>query len=685
MSLASLPLVQQVRISQELARECVGARPPRGDGADWIALVKLAEWEELRDELGHIGCSAIMGAISDLIALEVPDGARIIKTYDGEIMIVMRDRKEDEVDALLFLLSSKIVRHGYVSGGEHVRVTPAAGYSVLGDDRSPASGLRCARVALKRALAQLDLRPVSFSELMEAPPPWHEWMHRLGIGRRVRLAVQVLAALLLVLGLPLAFYFAIGEAAWPVTTAVFIATILILVTTATLINIEGLLSLRPDPMPEEPAAPYPAASAIICAYLPNEAATVTATVEALLAADYPARLQVVLAYNTPHDLPVERTLRQIAARDPRFLPLRVADSTSKAQNINAALSVVDGEFTAIFDADHRPDPDGFTRAWHWLSHGADVVQGHSVVRNGAATALSRVIAVEFEQMYGVNHPGRARLHGFGIFGGSNGYWRTVVLREVRMRSFMLTEDIDASMRALRDGRTIVADPYLISTELAPVTLRSLAHQRLRWAQGWLQVSLCHLAPLLRSPHLSLRQKAGVFHLLAWREIFPWASLQVLPVLAFWILQKGSLHALDWTVPLLLATTVYVLSTGPLQTLFTHANASPEVRKRKGWFLLYFLASNFYAEFLTHVTRIAHLRQLTGEREWRITPRSAEDTVAAPSPVVNPYRQGDLPPLDEYDQRHLRPAFRFGNAAGGAVARKPGLGRHGAENEGAGQV
>ena len=41
--------------------------------------------------------------------------------------------------------------------------------------------------------------------------------------------------------------------------------------------------------------------------------------------------------------------------------------------------------------------------------------------------LQRLIAAEFEAMYAVSHPGRARLHGFGIFGGSNGYWRRDVL------------------------------------------------------------------------------------------------------------------------------------------------------------------------------------------------------------------------------------------------------------------
>ena len=80
-------------------------------------------------------------------------------------------------------------------------------------------------------------------------------------------------------------------------------------------------------------------------------------------------------------------------------------------------------------------------------------------------------------------PAGLALHGFGIFGGSNGYWRTATLKETRLRSFMLTEDIDSSMRVLAEGGWIVSDPGLVSTELAPESWRALWGQRLRWAQG----------------------------------------------------------------------------------------------------------------------------------------------------------------------------------------------------------
>ncbi|CAM5304100.1 hypothetical protein SANTM175S_09801 [Streptomyces antimycoticus] len=87
-----------------------------------------------------------------------------------------------------------------------------------------------------------------------------------------------------------------------------------------------------------------------------------------------------------------------------------------------------GEFVGIFDADHHPVPDAFQHAWHWLSGGYDVVQGlDCVIRNGESSWVSKLVGVEFEAIYAVSHPGRTRLYTFGVFGGSNGFWRTDLL------------------------------------------------------------------------------------------------------------------------------------------------------------------------------------------------------------------------------------------------------------------
>jgi cellulose synthase/poly-beta-1,6-N-acetylglucosamine synthase-like glycosyltransferase len=429
----------------------------------------------------------------------------------------------------------------------------------------------------------------------------------------------VVAQQLACLGVPVLLYWLLERAGLDFTGTIYLAVVIALLLTSVLIWAECLAAFRPRTPPDDVES-YPPATAIVPAYLPNEADTILETVAALLDQDYD-ELQVILAYNTPEDLPVEDELRAIAARDPRFTALRVHGSVSKAQNVNVALASATGEFVAIFDADHHPAPGSFKRAWRWLATGVDVVQGHCVVRNGEDGNLQRLIAAEFEAMYAVSHPGRARLHGFGIFGGSNGYWRTSVLRLTRLRSFMLTEDIDSSMRVVAAGGKIVSDPGLVSTELAPGSWSALWGQRLRWAQGWSQVALRYLWDGLRNPQLSVRQKLGLAYLLGWREVYPWVSLQTFPILAFWML-RGS-PPVSWFVPVFVATTLVTFSAGLVQAWTAWRLSAPELRQHGRWFVLFGLVSQlFYVELKNVIGRTAHLKEGMRERRWKVTPRSS---------------------------------------------------------------
>jgi cellulose synthase/poly-beta-1,6-N-acetylglucosamine synthase-like glycosyltransferase len=394
------------------------------------------------------------------------------------------------------------------------------------------------------------------------------------------------------------------------------------VVTALTVYAEGVLALRPASPPDTELAAYPDASAIVVAYLPNETTTVMETVHSLLAQDYPGRLEVVLAYNTPRRLAIEQDLARLAAGDARLILLRVGDSTSKAQNINAALQVTRSEIIGIFDADHRPMPGAFRRAAAWLASGVDVVQGRSVVRNGDSNWLARMVAVEFEGIYAVAHPGRAALHTFGIFGGSNGFWRAEVLDRLRMRPDMLTEDIDISIRAVFSGSRIAVDSQLISEELAPLTPLALWAQRIRWSHGWHQVSRKQVGKVWRTKCLSVRQRLGASFLLGWREAYPWVSAQMVPILAFSLLVRDHIQV-DWLAPLFLITTIYVSAVGPVQALFAWRLSVPEMRRRRWWWWEYvFLTSILFGEFKALVNRAAHLRELIGDRAWQVTPRTS---------------------------------------------------------------
>lgn len=368
--------------------------------------------------------------------------------------------------------------------------------------------------------------------------------------------------------------------------------------------------------------PLPACTAIIAAYLPNEQSIILETIRHMLTqVDVPCdQFQIILAYNTPEALAVEADLQEIAAFDSRLLPLCVSGSRSKAENINAALKVATGEIIAVYDADHLPAPDCFRRAWRRLSGGADMVQGRCVIRNHAENWLTRIVAIEFDTIYAVSHPGRAALSGTAIFGGSNGYWRREVLTRLKMDAAMLTEDIDISVRSLLSGCRLVHDRGLVSTELAPFQVGHWTNQRKRWAQGWLEVALKHTKALMRSPCLTAGQKAWWFYLLAWREIYPVIAVQFFALVLTSAITGVKLHWLD--IPWLVAATVLNWSCGPFVLLVTYLSAPPRTRLGLSrWYWLHGLFSLVYITLKLVVALVAQISHLLCEREWITTPRA----------------------------------------------------------------
>ena len=627
------------QIEHELERVDRGGRP------GVLAMLQIDELPALEARRGRRARDELMAQVVALIKADSRE-VDFVGHARGVLALLLPATPgkggQIRLDRLAQLLSAKSM----IVSGEVVQLTPIIGYAVSEPGLSVDTLETRAWDAMMYQAEQLDLHPTRWRPALSGEGG-HGAAGALKALEWARTPLQILTQLVVCLLVPFLVYEGLAAIGADITGIVYYVLVVSLAMTAAAIWVEGFAALRRPALPDEPEE-LPSASAIIAAYLPNEADTVLDTVWAFLRQDYPD-LRIILAYNTPQSLPVEEQLHEIAKHHPQFVPLRVEGSVSKAQNVNAALASVRSDFTGVFDADHHPDPSAFRRAARWLSNGADVVQGHCLVRNGGETFMSRIVAVEFEAIYAVAHPGRARVHGFGIFGGTNGFWRTEVLKQKRMRGFMLTEDIDSSMRVVERGGTIISDPGLISRELAPVTLKALWNQRMRWAQGWTQVSWKHLRPMVTRPGAPLRSRIGAFYLLAWREIYPWVSLQMFPLLAFWLLRGAPMN---WFVPIFVATTLFTFSAGPGQMIFAYKLGDESITKHKRWYLLFLFSSLvFYTELKNIIVRTAHLKELMGERTWKVTPRSV--------PVVT-----EVPPdgIERRDPASLGAGMRHGHPA-----------------------
>ena len=268
----------------------------------------------------------------------------------------------------------------------------------------------------------------------------------------------------------------------------------------------GFLSRFLDPMPRtlrERRAELSqiGVTVLLPCYLPNEHEIMWSTIAHIIERiEYDFPFTVICCYNTPQPMIVEDTLSKVDGtvypNGRRLRILKVEGSSSKAENLNAALRIVDTPNVVIYDADHHPDPESLLVATAAMeAHGVSCVQGSTHLRT-RPNLLAAYINAEFFVTHFVFFPAMQFITRMGVFGGSNALWRTDALRAYQFRDDVQTEDIDLSTRALLGGRvTIRFEPRCRSGELPPATFRALYRQRLRWALGWDQVTLQHCSTI----------------------------------------------------------------------------------------------------------------------------------------------------------------------------------------------
>lgn len=177
---------------------------------------------------------------------------------------------------------------------------------------------------------------------------------------------------------------------------------------------------QPWPTPDDQ---LPIIDLVIVAYLPNERDIIVDRINYLCTQLlYPVdRIRINCVYNTPIDIePLETELVHMQEEFSQLTVIKVPGSKSKADNLNFFFTLDTGaDIVAIFDADHYPHPHN--ARWSAERFMADkeigIVQGRCIVYNSQDSWLTRLIAIEFDKIYAVSHPGRAIMTDFGLFCG----------------------------------------------------------------------------------------------------------------------------------------------------------------------------------------------------------------------------------------------------------------------------
>lgn len=190
---------------------------------------------------------------------------------------------------------------------------------------------------------------------------------------------------------------------------------------------------------------------------------------------------------------------------------RPSNEHYKAGNLNAALVGTHGELLLVLDADHVPRRQMAARlAAQFADAEVALVQTPQVYYNidsyqHHVSTRARRLWHEATVFHHMMQPGAAR-HNAAFFVGTGAMLRRAAIEKVGgFATDSITEDIDTSMRLHDAGYRSVYVDEALGYLLAPDTPLAYAGQRLRWAQGAMQI--------LRREGLRLRP-----NLTAWQRV-----------------------------------------------------------------------------------------------------------------------------------------------------------------------
>jgi cellulose synthase (UDP-forming) len=181
---------------------------------------------------------------------------------------------------------------------------------------------------------------------------------------------------------------------------------------------------------------------------------------------------------------------------------RDSNEHAKAGNINAALARTDGEFVVVLDADFIALPDLLERTLGHFEQDdrlafVQLPQTFYNVDSVQHVGRSRTGWHEQSLFYDVIQPGKNRWNA-AFWCGSPAVIRRAALEAVGgAATSTITEDILTSMRLHAAGWNSLYHDEVLAVGIAPGDLDGFRTQRLRWAQGSMQILRSRENPLLK--------------------------------------------------------------------------------------------------------------------------------------------------------------------------------------------
>ncbi|MGX5360032.1 bifunctional polysaccharide deacetylase/glycosyltransferase family 2 protein [Kocuria sp. KH4] len=338
----------------------------------------------------------------------------------------------------------------------------------------------------------------------------------------------------------------------------------------------------------------------------NEEPVVARTLASLRASDYP-NLEVIAVDDGSTDRTLQ-ILQDIAASWPALTVISQANA-GKSVASNHAIMAASGEIVVTLDGDTIFEPQTVRMlARHFYdsaeSRPVGAVAGHIKVGNRRGL-LTMWQSLEYISGICVTRVAEGVVGAISIVPGACAAWRKEALVAAGGYSHdTLAEDADLTMTLQKLGWAVVQENQAVAWTEAPVTVKGLAKQRLRWTYGNLQALWKHAGMLFRPKYGTLGMVALPYTMLATVVPLVFLPLTVLmavlnlaagnwgPIAAFAAFVAG-LHAVICVIAIrmvgeswihLLVVPVYRVIYEPLRAYLLYASLLQALKGRMvGWY------------------------------------------------------------------------------------------------------
>ncbi|RLJ70091.1 cellulose synthase (UDP-forming) [Hydrogenivirga caldilitoris] len=226
------------------------------------------------------------------------------------------------------------------------------------------------------------------------------------------------------------------------------------------------------------------------------------TIQGALAIEYPHKTYVLDDKNRPE-------IRRLCAELGCEYIARDKNTEGKAGNLNNALQSTEGDFIAIFDADHVPEPDFLHKTLGYFEDEkvafVQTPQDFYNIDSYEHRVAKGKLWHEESLFYKVILRGKDRINS-AFFCGSCAVIRREALKSIGgFATGTVTEDIHTAIRLHAKGWKSVYHPETLAYGVAPSTFSPYRTQRERWGKGAMQILFSKENPIFRRG-LSLPQR-----------------------------------------------------------------------------------------------------------------------------------------------------------------------------------